>query len=514
MNPYPGLRPFRQDEVELYSGRKVILQSAATRVRVAPLTLLVARSGVGKSSFLTCRLMPKLLSNSSVRYRNEWGGATTESLIERELEQLQNDSVSTAAREKPVLLLDQFEDVFKLQRSRVPLWNKLAEVVNVPSPPVQIMISMREEWLGAWGESADYLPDALRSIVRLVPLTDRELTDAIRRPAETEGTTRVDPDLVAVILKDLRKPSAFGLGGQYVEPGMLQLVCRRLWQEAQDAPGRRMTVELYERLGGADRICRDFVWDELGNAGDPSSKFSATDRVLWIGMTRHLVVAQGIKAISDSRSMALKLRTEDLGFAGRAVAHACLPKDAREYLNTVPERRGEPPEKLVAWIESVVRKGVDIGFLKQQRGRASTLKQSGVENIKPLFEISHDALSDMFQQFYVEFESWLRGRWAKLFGALTGGLVGLPLAAVSVWENGWLATVKLLGIVLAVLVVYFAILLVMVLVMDWLFTLIGFPIVRRLARGSVPQPPAAAQAPSLSSRALQSVARRWGFLPK
>jgi len=44
-NPFPGLRPFRADEAGLFSGREAISDSVLTRIRVAPLTVMFARSG-------------------------------------------------------------------------------------------------------------------------------------------------------------------------------------------------------------------------------------------------------------------------------------------------------------------------------------------------------------------------------------------------------------------------------------------------------------------------------------
>src|SRR5262249_61926842 len=179
MNPYPGLRPFRPEEANLFMGREIVSGTVATRVRVSPLTLMFARSGVGKSSFLTCRLIPTLGGASQIRYLNEWGTTAPELLIDHGVKALEHNGKAVA--EKPVLILDQFEDIFKFPYDRDNLWDKLAELVNISDPPVHLLISMREEWLGAWEEANGYLPDALNSMVRLAPLTRNELTRAIKR---------------------------------------------------------------------------------------------------------------------------------------------------------------------------------------------------------------------------------------------------------------------------------------------------------------------------------------------
>lgn len=510
MNPFPGLRPFQPNEADLFMGREVVQGSLATRIRVSPLTLLVARSGVGKSSFLTCRLIPQLRKDSDVRYLNEWGSASPQSLIRTSLSGMRSEGF----REKPLLVLDQFEDIFKLPGSRDALWDSLAEVVNVESSQASILVSMREEWLGAWGETADYLPPNFGSVVRLAPLNPRELDRAIRRPPEVEGSVTVEPALAELLINDLRRPTAFGLGDGNVEPGLLQLACHRLWAEASQTPERCMTVALYDRLGGADRMAREFVWNELGKAGAPGRRFDAFDRVLWAGMTRHLVVAQGIKAITDNRSMARKIRIEDLGFAGPAVAKARLPKLDNEYMRQMPERRGDPPEGLVAWIADVVEKGVQAGFLKQQHGVSLAPNEAEAPNLNRLFEISHDSLSDLFRQFSVEFESWVRGRWAKLVGVLFGLLVVLPFFVSSWIANGLLKT--LIGAVIAVLglVVYLLFVVVMALIMNFVFGLVAYPVIRRLARGMVPLPADRhPEKPKWITR-LTDLARRVGFLPR
>ena len=349
--------------------------------------------------------------------------------------------------------------------------------------------------------------------MRLAPLGPKELNRAIRRPPEIEGTVAVGSELAETLTRDLRRPTAFGMGDGYVEPGLLQLVCHRLWEEASHQSGRSMSVALYERLGGADRIAREFVWRELGRAGEHGARFTAFDRVLWSGMTRHLVVAQGIKAITDAEAMARKIRMEDLGFAGPAVAKVHLPPFDNEYLRQMPERRGDPPETLVAWISDVVGKGVDAGFIKQQHGLPG-VEMERPAPLKNLFEISHDSLSDLFQRFSVEFESWVRGRWAKLAGILFGALVVLPFLLISLFTAGLLGTVVLLLEFAGGLLAYLVLIVLTVLVGEYLLGLIGYPIIRRLARGEVPLPPDRPKERSPWVTRLIAMARRVGFLPR
>lgn len=481
MNPYPGLRPFRADEGNLFTGRELAAELITTRLRLAPLTLLFARSGVGKSSFLTCRLIPLLSATSNVAYLNEWGSARPAVAVQQCAHALLATPRQTS--ERPVLILDQFEDVFKLPDPRDDLWDLLAGLVNVHDAPVSVLISMREEWLGSWVEATDYLPDALGSLVRLAPLSDSELTQAIRRPAAVEGSLVVSPDLLPPLLADLRRPNAYGLGGEYVEPGMLQVVCRRLWEEAENTGRRTMDAALYRQLGRAAQIEREFVWRDLGDAGRAGAPFSPTERVLWAGLTRYLTAAPGVKAIVAADGLARRLQLRDLGAAGPAIVAASVSRRSRRYLQASPDQRDDPPADLVALIERVLQQGAERGFLKRQQGAAHTTSGPGRDAVaSPYYELAHDALADLLQQFAGEFQIWMRHRAALLYVGLIGLLIILPLFANS-WRSHGPSNAfgSLLFDALFVSIVWG---------LRRLFALvveaIVYPLVRRLARGRVP----------------------------
>lgn len=480
MNPYPGLRPFHADEAGLFTGRELAAELIATRLRLAPLTLLFARSGVGKSSFLTCRLIPLLAETSPVEYLNEWGSARPAVAVEQRLHSLLATPRPTS--ERPVLILDQFEDVFKLPGSRDDLWDLLAGLVNVHDAPVSVLISMREEWLGAWVEATDYLPDALGSLVRLAPLTENEVTQAVLRPATVEGSLGVAPDLLAPLLADLRRPNAYGLGGAYVEPGMLQVVCRRLWEEAERTGRRTMDAALYQQLGRAAQIEREFVWRDLGDAGRAGAPFSPTERVIWVGLTRYLTAAPSVKAIVDATGLARRLHLRDLGAAGPAVAAAAVSRRGRRYLQASPDRRGDPPADLVALIERVLRKGAERGFLKRQQGSAPPTDDHADAAAGPRYELAHDALAGLIQQFAGEFQGWMRGRTVWLFAGLIGLLIILPLFIISWHAHGPKSALESL--------LFDALLVSIIWALRRLFALaveaIAYPLVRRLTSGRIP----------------------------
>lgn len=406
-------------------------------------------------------------------YLNEWGGDSPAGVVNSMLRNLVNDA-HDAYEEKPLLVLDQFEDVFKLESTRDELWECLADWVNVSEPTAHVLISMREEWLGAWGEAADYLPSNFGTMIRLAPLTPNELHRAVTRPAMIEGTIRVDDELANRILHDLKKPNAFGLGMDYVEPGLLQLVCRRLWNEAVERGLPSVNMEIYTELGGADQIAKDFVWRELRHAGKRGAYLSALDRVLWVGVARQLSLTQGVKAIVSPASIAHKLRLDDLGVAGPAALDWELTRKERRYLAAPPEKRGVPPQALLNWISRVLNLSVAVGFLKRQRGSSVNER---------LYELSHDSLSPFIQQFSIEFEQWINIRW-KIWRWTIGTLVLLtPPIMVALILYGFEKVMYGGAIVLGGVLFYIAFIWLYLKVSTFIYEALAFPMIRLLAKG-------------------------------
>jgi hypothetical protein len=339
INPFVGLRRFREGERQLFFGRELASEYVETKSALNPLTLLFARSGIGKSSFLTSRLIPELREEHKVAYVNEWGGKKPEAIVREALDSL--GSLPNEPGQRSYLILDQFEDGFKRNFDRRDLWDTLAEIVNSDRTYIRVVISMREEWLGAWEEAEQYIPNPFISMVRLAPLSKKELRRAIIRPVEIEGTVQIEQGIADIIIQDLIQPNAYGLGEGFVQPGLLQVVCQRLWEEANQTH-HRIDEALYNRLGGADAIVRDVVWRHVREASSATNVFTADQRVLWAGLVRHLSVAPGVKALVTPNLLGRKLLMSDLGMAGPATA-AGKGLSVWRYLNNRSERRNAAP---------------------------------------------------------------------------------------------------------------------------------------------------------------------------
>jgi hypothetical protein len=455
-------------------GRELATTYVETKSELNPLTLLFARSGIGKSSFLTSRLVPDLRVKHPIIYLNEWGGRKPEAIVVEGLDRL--NSVRREDGPCGYLVLDQFEDVFKQELDRRPLWENLCETVNAGQTETRIIITMREEWLGAWAEVEQYIPTAFSSMVRLAPLTPKELRRAIVRPIEIEGQVRIDQDVVDTLLVSLRQQNAYGLGEGLVEPGLLQLVCQRLWEEAASS-GNRIDQALYGRLGGASSIVRDFVWRHLRDDSSSTDVFTADQRVLWAGLTRHLSVAHGVKAVVTADMLARKLQIKDLGIAGPAVS-AGKGIAVLKYLKKPVEGRSAIPSRLTNWISETLEVGHSFGFLKKQEGYGGTNPHSR------LYELSHDSL-DIFRLFSLEFEKWLAKRVYIFWSLIFVLFFVVPYFTMIVLDKGILEALFVLVVMVFAAAIYLGLLWVLILVAPYIAALIYYPIVRRLTRGSI-----------------------------
>ena len=159
---YPGAQPFRDDEVsrQVFFGRNKDSAALADQVLANRLVIVYAKSGSGKTSLLNAGVAPRLREAGCVplfvRTNDVERGATAGVLegirAEAKRQQLEfspGDSSSLWAFFKttefwhddllltPVLILDQFEELFTLQRfeSRDKFLTELGALLRGIAPP-------------------------------------------------------------------------------------------------------------------------------------------------------------------------------------------------------------------------------------------------------------------------------------------------------------------------------------------------------------------------------------------
>ncbi len=243
---YPGLKPFEREQSPVFYGRGEDVQRLTNLILRERLVVLFAKSGIGKTSLLQAGVAPELERHGFapvfIRADNTRSTLVTsignrlnqdpavgsrittgelpgdrETLWER-MKRLQFDLDGLPAT--PVLVFDQFEEVFTLghsETSRRRFLGELADLTNesMPEtiraelmerlqrqdksltaaimqwwekqPDLRIVISIRSDFLHLLDEISPLIPNILRNRYQLQPLNRRQAQAAIEEPARSEG---------------------------------------------------------------------------------------------------------------------------------------------------------------------------------------------------------------------------------------------------------------------------------------------------------------------------------------
>lgn len=382
--PYPGLVPFGEHDAPFFFGRDVERRTAVRALDARPLTVLFGPSGAGKTSLLRAgvafEIRRRALENIElggeqgqiVVVHSGWRPPPVEGIVaaidEAVTEQLDwSDGVSrdapladalaeaTARGAETYLVLDQLEEYF-LYWGTDPLGPELARALSRRDVRAQVLLSIREDSLGALDGWARRLPSLFQALIRAGPLDRARAREAIEGPlevyAELTGaaeTETIEPELVEEVLAEV-SVGAVAMGPDAgleaepdarVEPAYLQLVMRRLWAAERTAGSPVLHLETLRRLGGAEMIVRRHLDDALAD-------LDAQERDLASQAFRYLVTPSGAR-----------------------VAFAAT--DLAEYM-------GAPVEATTAVLEKLSRVRIV---------RATDADASGA----PAFEVSHDVLA-------------------------------------------------------------------------------------------------------------------------
>jgi energy-coupling factor transporter ATP-binding protein EcfA2 len=288
INPFPGLRPFMQEEADLFFGRDKQSDELVRRLASRRFLAVVGTSGSGKSSLVRAGLLPALeggfmaeagaywrmailrpqddpigflaraLVDTGVLAHLDLAPPAAEGVVETTLRRSSLGLVEVArlARLEPhenlLILVDQFEELFRfadLARQRgagdeAPAFVKLLlEATRQTDVPVYVVITMRSDFLGDCARFRD-LPEAISDSQYLIPrLTRDELQAVITGPIGVSGG-RIAPALVQRLLNDI--------GDDMDQLPVLQHALMRAWDhwERSDADVRPIDLSDLKAIGG------------------------------------------------------------------------------------------------------------------------------------------------------------------------------------------------------------------------------------------------------------------------
>ena len=321
--PYIGLRAFEVDEWDRFFARSTWTRIVVGNLVASRLTLLYGESGVGKTSLLQAGVEHELRESTAhgggrsrrarltpVVFRT-WQGDPVAPLIARVWERAAADgeppktlakalrAVAEANACRVVLMLDQFEEYLLYhgdQEGPASLPAQLARVLDEPRLPAAALISIREDALSRLDPFKRAIPRLFDNLLHLERVERAGAAEAITGPIEWYNRRRpegepveIQEPLVEEILGLTAADREDVAGEPTVEFAYLQLVLKRLWEEARKQGTSRLGLDLLDRIpGGAGEIVRDHVRHAVEDLADE-------DRDLAAEVFRYLVAPSGGK---------------------------------------------------------------------------------------------------------------------------------------------------------------------------------------------------------------------------
>lgn len=288
--PYRFLNAFSRVSRNIFYGREQDMERFMSLWRdpeIPPVLILTGASGVGKTSFLSARIMPRL-EDANIWVLRVVGGENPvralRSTLTRELARF-NELVSAetdnaqllnqilAVQDRPLaIVFDQLEEVFTsgTAENASELQADLAAMVAGGGNDVRFIVSLREDYLGTLLRTLHPLPiDQIVRTLPLRPLSQVDLLAALEGPSQPSHPVayepfRFEPGLTERIVADLLSDPAGEVAPR------VQAVGARLWEMIRNAPEKVITEQHYTaRLGGAQGILArllDEAVEDMGTA--------------------------------------------------------------------------------------------------------------------------------------------------------------------------------------------------------------------------------------------------------
>lgn len=290
-SPYLGLRPFQEFHQNKFFGRDEEIHILIDKILANRLTLLVAASGVGKSSLLQAGVMPALRMSGlgDLVYHNDWATdpclTLKHSVIAHFIKQQRINADYKANLKQPlkqflrihslladsalIILLDQFEEFFYYQRfspQRELFIKELAAAVRDMKTPCTFVFSMREDFAMELAAFKPWLSGVFDQVYRIEKLNLTAARKAIIKPLESLSFG-YQPELIETLLNDLgqrerQEPLNIHKMEEQttllVEPPHLQIVCQHLWITSKHTKNKQITQAHYQLLGKADGILQSY----------------------------------------------------------------------------------------------------------------------------------------------------------------------------------------------------------------------------------------------------------------
>ncbi len=266
-NPYRGLLPFEAEHRSLFFGRQAEIGTLVERLRTEPSILVVADSGIGKSSLIRAGVIPALCEGVLEPART-WRQATIvpgrhpQAALQSALSELLGVPASTifekadqdprqigralaqlvGANKGAVLFVDQLEELVTLSAPQEAAW--VAEALGSLHGSVsgfRLLMTARADYLSRLGTLPGLGEEITRAFYLLRPLAGERLREVIVGPARRKGVAFESDELVAKLVESTSHTDS-GLP-------LLQFALTELWEMRV---GGVITARALDAMGGVE----------------------------------------------------------------------------------------------------------------------------------------------------------------------------------------------------------------------------------------------------------------------
>ena len=258
VNPYKGLRAFREADAAEFRGRFELTAALVQRATTEPFVLVVGPSGSGKSSLVHAGAVPMLRQRDTLvasmipsadpfveleaalrRVATTEVGDIGARLLDRD--GLGDIAADIATIERPlVLVIDQLEELWTLVPSDAIRDRFAASIAAALAGrhAIRIVATLRADLYDRPLQHPVLGPIVRDATFAVTPMTSAELHDAITVPADRAGV-RFEPGLVATMVGDVVS-----------RPGALPLLQFALTELFEHRVNGVVTADAYAELGG------------------------------------------------------------------------------------------------------------------------------------------------------------------------------------------------------------------------------------------------------------------------
>ncbi len=293
-----GLESYTEVRSNMFFGRDEEIDQLTNLIKSNTLTIVFGKSGTGKTSLLNAGVFPRLRKDYFLPFRirlefkDESPGLVTQikNILKSEIDKYGFKVESYPGSETtlweyfhseslwksvtPILIFDQFEEIFTLARKSsrfgteelATFWGELADLIENSIPEklknkflngkekidysyhtqkVKTVFAFREEFLPEFEHIASKIPSLKSSRFRLMPMNGNQAYEVITKTWKKEIDEKEAHKIVSYFVNDEEENKSYGL--MEVEPSLLSQVCTFIDKERISEGRRKISSDFLDQ---------------------------------------------------------------------------------------------------------------------------------------------------------------------------------------------------------------------------------------------------------------------------